>query len=635
MRFRRGLTGFVSALLAAFVCTFVCASEAGPADSELAPATFARLSPERAAEALHNGLVRGELTFRSAADIAEWLRVRPNAWRSDDRANPLRSYNSELPRLTPEAQAWLIVAALWIKPDLENPPKPGIESGAEPDPAKGERPVLPFIRFNPGSLRGPVSDFPAAAAVIAERVRQSLASEQRQSLPEAPLDDPSAQFKLLVAVARGDPTLASDANLVTNALKSRGTWSPARQIGLGLDLLAAAANARDEAARSALVFPATDAIIEGAGDYYRAHPWMMRIYGPVSSLYATYTSEEEPIVRDIRRRFFQHAAQENCPNFGEDLLPIPAEALAALWTGRFAKGLDALCLWYPPHWVPVDAIVAQYPEAALNLVAHPSRSGDSLRREILLARLRPYIFADGDQTGSAEGEPTGLASNPGLGRALRAEVKPPLFRLDMDAHGLAIVRFRDPTLEHAWRSRPASRMAKPRDRDDLAPLAALLGVAESDVRSLVEQAFVPRGCRGGPLNATVWGGLNDRWRLARLECIVGRQDRPLPLESEAWPRNASEAEASSWLVWDYEPLILADARGARVVWLPGRVWGSGPREYERIVGVANFAGSLLMVAQSTDGPCNPDGCTREDLGIELTELFDDVFTFPRWPAKAK
>ena len=556
--------------------------------------------------------------------MAAWLQERPPAWGTADRANPILAFRSELHALPPESQAWLLMAVR-VRPELVNPSPPR-------DSAH------PFGSSHAAYIGGDAQDLPAAAAIIAERVRSSLASRERRSSAEAfSLAHPLEELKLLVEIRPGDPELAKDAATVASLLQSRGTWSPVAQIELGRDLLGAAEGARTDSARSALVRPATDAIIEGNAAYYRARPELMTIQGPIGLLYRTYTSKEEPIIREIEARFLERASLETCPNFGEDVLPVSRKALAALWTDRFARGADALCLWHPPHWVPVDEIVARCPEAALKLVAHPTRPGDALRREILVKSLMPYVFVDGDWSGSNEEAPTGSDAKSAFARAIREEVKPPSFRLDMDADGLAIVRFRDAEFERAWQSRPAAHPMRSPRGENLAALSALLGTAESDLRPLIEQEFVPRGCLVNSLQAEVWGSPKDRWRLARLDCAGPRRSPalPLPLTSAAWPRNASDADAFSWLVWDYQPLILADAKGARVVWLPDRVLAHETMSSKRIVGVADLDGDMVMVVQSFDGPCGPDPCGKEDLHIEISELTENVFSFLRKPTRAK
>jgi hypothetical protein len=93
--------------------------------------------------------------------------------------------------------------------------------------------------------------------------------------------------------------------------------------------------------------------------------------------------------------------------------------------------------------------------------------------------------------------------------------------------------------------------------------------------------------------------------------------------------------SDSWLVWSYQPLILADAKGARVVWLPDRVLAHETMSSKRIVGVADLDGDMVMVVQSFDGPCGPDPCGKEDLRIEISELTQNVFSFLRKPTRAK
>lgn len=642
MSFRRGSVRLDSAIavLVIFAVLPACDIRDSASQGELAPEAFAHLPPERAAQALQTALTRGVLKYRSTAEVAAWLQARPNAWQSEYRSNPLRAYNSYLRSLSPESQAWLLVAVYWVVPELANPPVPGADSSPTSERERemertGTRVSLPFPRldFRAGPIRGAAGDFPAAAAVIAERLRSGLASGERRSAAEAfSLQDPLAEFRLLVAVRRGDPALTVDATRVRSALESLGTWSPMAQISVGLDLWVAAKDARDASARAALVGPATDAIIEGRARYYRAHPRLVSSDGPVGNLYSSYTREDEPIIRDIETRFFARASQEACPNFGENVLLVSRKALTALWLDRFARGADALCLWYPPHWVPTNEIVTKHPEIALKLVARPDRPWDGLRREILIKSLAPYLFADGDWSGSSDGQPIGVDANPALGRAVRDEVKPPAFRLDLGADGIAIIHFLDPDFERAWQARPAARRTgTPGAAADVAGLAALLGVPEKDLRSLIEKEFIPHGCRFDSLPAKVWGGPQDRWRLASLSCAGGRSDRvgSLPLESAAWPRNTSDADAFSWLVWSYEPMVLADAKGARVVWLPDRVRGNSALASPRIVGVADLNGEIVMVAQTFEGPCGRAACGRADLRIEICELTQNVFSFLR------
>ena len=610
-------------------------------ERELIPSRFNQLSQDQASQVLRKALRQGLLKFQSTAELAAWLEARPPAWGTGDPANPILAFRSELHTLPPESQAWLLMAVR-IRPELVQPSAPR-------DSAH------PVGTFHPAYIGGDAQDLPAAAAIIAQRVRSSLTSRQERPSAEAfPLSDPLAEFGLLEEICRGDPQLAADAAKVASVLKSCEAWSPEVQIALGHGLLAAAKDARTDSARSALVRPGTDAIIEGTAAFYRSRPGSMTASGTISSLFTSraLTREDQLVIREIETRYLERSSHEGCPNFGEALFRT---ALTGLWTDRFGRGADALCLWYPSHWVPVDEIVATHPEAAIRIVTRPERSGDGLRREILIRALAPRVFAENDFTGSSKREtirycsedprpPCNDFASPALARAIREEATPPSFDLDLDASGMAIVRFRDLDVEHAWQSRQGPRRSGVAGGPaaDLAGLATLLGVAEKDVRALVEHAFLPAekkagspDCRLDWLPAEVWGGPQDHWRLARLGC--GRLPRPLlPLESAAWPRNATDEEAFSWLVWSYQPFILADSKGARIVWLPDRILNSNSLELPQITGVMDLDGSIFIITQGFDAYCGHGApCGRDELRIELSELTQNVFSFPRKSARAK
>lgn len=595
-------------------------------ERELEPKTFNSLPQERAAEVLQEALRRGILTYRSTAEVAAWLEARPNAWRSPYPANPLRAYNSAILGLSPESQAWLLVAVHRVMPELANP-SPVVDD-----------PKWPFNRLDfRGAWIGDPADHPAAAAIVADRVRANLAAWKNDpASPAVSLGSPLAEFQLLVCARAGDPQLAADARRVASLLQSNGTWSPAAQITLGRTLLGAAEKAHTDSDRAALVRPATDLIVDGEARFSGG-----RDGPPMSRMYTTYTNKEEPIIREIESRFLELAAQEACPNFGEELLPISRKALTALWLDRFVKSADALCIWYPPHWAPVSEIVAGRSDAVRRLVAHPDRPGDGLRREILLKALAPHLFVDGDWSGSSDRESLRFCTedprpgcadfaDPALGRAIREEVKPPAFRLDLDATGDAVVDFHDPQFARAWKFRPAARSTgPPNGAADFAALAALLGVPSEQLRPLIEKVFVPRGCRFDWLPARAWVDPGGRWRLAELGCAgsLHGSSGPLPLRPAAWPRNASDADAASWLVWNSQPLILAEKEGVRVVWLPERLMAN-IRDQTQITGFFDLDGEILMVFQSFDGPCY-EPCGREDLRIEMAELTENVFSYLR------
>jgi hypothetical protein len=588
----------------------------------LAPAAFAQLAPTEASAALHDALRRGALTYRSTSELLTWLRERPNAWRSDERTNPLNAYNSELPGLAPNAQAWLAVATMWVRPELATPPT-GVRAGQEADAAKGERPVLPFLRLDvrAASVRGALERYPDASSVIAQAVRANLASPASVAAATPfTLTDPLAEFKLLVAVAHGSPRLVVDADQMRAALQGRSMWSPLREMEIGVDLLSAARDARDETTRRQLAFPATDAIIDGRAAFYRDHPTLNSTYGPMHGP-TTWTPQEEPLLRDMAARFFERSALERCPNFGEDVLLVDFKPLKTLWVDRFASRTEALCLWYPTHWVPVDEIVANRPDVALDLVAHPNRPGDGRRREILLSRLERYLFTEADRSGLVNEGPVGLIGNAELGRAIRAEIWIPRFRLTVERNGAAIVHFQNAELDRAWRSRPARRQLKAGEYDT-GTLSALLGMPENEIRALTDRLYK---CRVGSVDAELWGSAGGPWRLARLACNrdVGSV---LPLDSAAWPRDASDATAHSWLVSNDEPLILVDGNAPRLVWLPDRVMHNTALDDVRVVGVSDMGGRRMMVVQGTIGPRQSPA---RDVSIEVLELIEDVFSFPR------
>jgi hypothetical protein len=594
-------------------------------EKELEPVTFNRLPQMRAAEVLQEALRRGLLKYRSTSEVEAWLVARPNSWGNPESSNPLRAYNSAILGLSPESQAWLLVAVHRVMPELEHP-SPVVDD-----------PQWPFNRLDfRGAWIGDPVDHPAAAAIVADRIRANLAAWKNDpAAPRVSLGSPLAEFQLLVGARPGDPQLASDARRVASLLQSNGTWSPAAQIALGRTLLGAAEKAHTDSDRAALVRPATDLLIDGEARFSIGRTT------PMSRMYSTYTNKEEPIIREIESRFLERASKEACPNFGEELLPISREALTSLWLDRFGKSADALCIWYPPHWAPVSEIMAKRPDAARNLVVHPDRFGDGLRREILIQALAPHLFVDGDWSGKSDREtlrfckedprpPCEDFADPAFGRAIREEMKPPVFRLDLDSRGDAVVDFRDPQLARAWSSRAAARNTGPPDGPaDLAALSALLGVTAEQVRPLIEKEFIPRGCRQDRLPAQVWVDPEGRWRLAELGCAGSFHGftGPLPFLSAVWPRSASDEEAVSWLVWNFQPLILADAKGVRPVWLPERLIAD-TRGEKRITGFFDLDGEILIVVQSFAGPC--DGpCGADDLQIEMGELTQNVISYLR------